>query len=90
MRSAFFLIAILLSGCASAPKSTMEQVGLRVAAQPAPSCESDHEGALAGGALTILPGETICVTLQVQGDSVVPVAVVSTADPANTLVVRLW
>jgi hypothetical protein len=90
MRSALIVVAILLGGCASAPKSEMERVALKVVADPKPSCQSGHEGALSGGALTILPGETICVSLQVRGDSVVPGAVVSSANPENTLIVRFW
>ena len=90
MKSAILVVAALLGGCASAPKSEMERVALKVVADPKPTCEPAHEGALAGGALTILPGETICVSLKVQGDSVVPDAVVSSISPESTLVVRLW
>jgi hypothetical protein len=90
MRLSALSVAILISGCASAPSSTMEKAGLRVVGEPAPACEPGHQGALTGGALTIVPGQTICLTLQLRGDSVVPVSVVSTVDPQNTLVVRLW
>jgi hypothetical protein len=90
MRSAAVLSLTLLTGCASAPPSTLEGIGLRVAGEAPPSCESGHESALSDGSVTIRPGQTICLTVQVQGSSVVPIAVVPTADSDNTLILKFW
>lgn len=86
MRLAMLLSLALLAGCASAPKSTFEQIGLRVAREGVPSCEPGHEGALVGGAVTIRPGQTICLALQVHGSSVLPVAVVPSGSKENVLI----
>ncbi len=90
MRSVAVLSLALFAGCASAPPSALEEVGLRVAGEATPACEPGHEGALSGGSVTIRPGQTICLNVQVDSSSVVPVAVVSTADSENTLILKFW
>ena len=90
MKFGIFYLALLLSGATLAQDSLMERVGIRVAKESPPSCETGHEGALAGGAVTILPGETICLKVKVTGDFVTPVAVVDVADPADTLILKFW
>ncbi|RYG98764.1 MAG: hypothetical protein EON58_06165 [Alphaproteobacteria bacterium] len=90
MHHSWVLFLFLFSCVAFAQDSSMEQVGLRLAKEPVPECQIGKEGSLAGGAVTILPGDTICLKTQIKGDSVVPVAVTSTADPEDTLIVSLW
>ncbi len=38
----------------------------------------------------IHPGETLCATLEVDGERVDPLTVTSSDDPENTLIVRSW
>lgn len=91
MRLVIMLLALLLiGGCASTPKSHFEQIGARVVGEPTPTCEAGHESALSNGSVTIRPGETICIALELRGDAVIPSRVVSTANPENTLVLRFW
>ena len=90
MKRVILLVAFLLAGCASVPKSTMETVGIRVAGEPVPECQSGHDNALSNGALTIRPGDIICVSLKTNGASVTPAQVVASADPKDTLVVKFW
>jgi hypothetical protein len=97
MRLVLVFLALTITSCAttaqetaSTPQSSMERVGLRTAKEPIPSCEAGHDASLSNGVVTIKPGETICLRLQVQGKSVSPVAVVSTAEKNNTLVLRMW
>jgi hypothetical protein len=90
MKRVILLGALLVAGCASAPKSTMDSVGLRVVAEPVPACQSGHDDALSNGMITIRPGETICVVLEVKGTSVSATRVVTSANPQNTLVVKFW
>jgi len=90
MRRVLILGLLVLGGCASAPKSTMEKVGVRVAAEPAPACQSGHDSAISNGVITIRPGETICVTLEANGTSVAPTRVVPSTTPQDTLVVKFW
>lgn len=89
MRLIALISLALLTGCASAP-ATFEQIGVREAGEAPPPCEPGHEDSLSGGAVTIRPGETICLTIQAQDNSVVPVAVVATANPENTLILKFW
>ena len=89
MRLIALLSMALLTGCASAP-ATFEQIGVREAGKAPPSCEPGHEDSLSGGSVTIRPGETICLTIQVQDSSVVPIAVVATANPEHTLILKFW
>jgi hypothetical protein len=90
MKRVIVLVAFLFAGCASAPKSTMETVGIRVAGELAPKCQSGHDNALSNGVLTIRPGDIICVSLKADGASVTPVQVVASANPKDTLVVKFW
>jgi hypothetical protein len=93
MKRAILLGTLLVAGCASAPKSTMEtmeKVGIRVAGEPIPECQSGHDSALANGILTIRPGDIICVSLETDGASVSPAVVVASANPKDTLVVKFW
>ena len=90
MRSAALLSLVLVAGCASAPPPTLDDIALRVAGEASPSCEAGHERALFDGSVTIRPGQTICVTVQVEGHSVIPTAVVPSADSGNTLVLKFW
>ena len=87
MRLIALLSLTLLTGFASAP-ATIEQIGVRDSGEVHPPCEPGHENSLSGGSVTIRPGETICLTIQVQDSSVVPVAVVTTANPQNTLILQ--
>jgi len=89
--------AALLASCKSAPpaipaseQSSLERVGIRTVAEPKPSCEAGHDAALSEGVLTLRPGDTICVRLEVHENSVVPAEVVTTSTAENTLVVRAW
>lgn len=72
-----------------ADPSAPEKLAVRVAKEPAPSCEPGHGDALVNGAVTIRPGQTLCIRLKVEGDVVRPEAVVSSRDSANTLVLRM-
>jgi hypothetical protein len=89
MKFIAFLSLAFLTGCASAP-ATFEQIGVREAGKAPPTCERGHESSLSGGTVTIRPGETICLTIQAQGDLVVPTAIVDTANPADTLILKFW
>jgi len=84
------LLAALLVGTASEPQSAPEEVFSKVATDPIPACGPGRTDALANGALTIMPGQTVCISVQARGDSVVPVAVVSAYTPDTTLVIRFW
>lgn len=90
MRRVILSGALLVAGCASAPPSTMERVGIRVTSEPVPVCQSGHDNALANDVLTIRPGETLCVSLQVDGAAVTALRVVASANTKDTLVVRFW
>ena len=90
MRFAAVFSLALLAGCASAPPSTMEDIALRVAPEAPPSCELGREGALSNGSITIRPGQVICLTVQVDGSSVFPIAVVPKADAPNTIILKFW
>jgi hypothetical protein len=89
MRLVILLGVLLVVGSAAA-QSTMDKVGLRVAAEPKPACQSGHDNALSNGVITIRPGETICVALQANGMSVVPARVVASATSQDTMVVKFW
>jgi len=89
MRLLAILSLSLLTGCASAP-ATFEQIGLREAGEAPPTCERGHESSLTGASVTIRPGETICLTIKTKDKSVVPTAVVATANPENTLILKFW
>jgi len=73
-----------------AQESSMERVGKRLLGDPAPACQAGYEGSLAGGAVTILPGQTLCLKLELRGESVLPVSVVSVANPEDTLILKFW
>lgn len=90
MRLLGLLLLALTVGCASNSTSNFERIGVRVGGEQRPTCEPGHEDALSNGAITILPGQTICVTVQVHGNSVVPLSVVSSEDPGNTLILKFW
>jgi len=68
--------------------SPFETIGERTDKIKTPECESGHEKAFANGVLAIKPGETICLTITMNGKTVVPVAVTETANPESTLVIR--
>jgi hypothetical protein len=74
----------------SAPQTNTERVGARIVKEPIPSCQPGHESALANGTVAIRPGETICLSLQVKGDVIALVQVVTPPDPKDVLVLRLW
>jgi hypothetical protein len=90
MKRVILLVAFSFAGCASASKSTMETVGLRVASEPVPECQSGHDNALSNGVLTVRPGDIICVSLETNGASVSPSQLVASANPKDTLVVKFW
>ena len=85
--------AILLAyGCASAPAPEIQRPApdVRTTGTPnaATSCNVGRPAALTNGAITIRPGETLCVELQSRGDSVVPVELLESASP-DALVLTL-
>lgn len=90
MKSVVLVAALLLTGIVFAEDGTMEKAGIKTAEDGPPACEAGHDDALKDGVVTIRPGETICVELQIRGDKVVPVATVSVANPDSTLVLRAW
>jgi hypothetical protein len=102
---------LALTGCASTPQSSAAsqvsapQVPPPQADTPSASksvydCQTARSAALVNGAVNIRPGETLCLRLQTQGESIVPVAIVERAtsdilvltfirkDRASTLIVR--
>lgn len=82
--------ALLLAGCASAPKSNYVNVAVKATRAPVPACEKGHEAALQNGTVTVRPGQTVCVELRLDGSRVVPVRVVAEIQGDNTLVLRAW
>src|SRR5262249_49362003 len=46
--------------------------------------------ALAHGVLTVRPGETICLSFRVEGETLSPLAVVDVTKHESTLVVKSW
>jgi hypothetical protein len=72
------------------PQTHVERVAAEIVKAPIPPCQSGHEGGLANGVVTIRAGETICLTLHVEGDSITLVRVVTPSDPKDVLVVKLW
>ncbi len=90
MKLKYFALAIILTGCASSPPSTVERVALETVKDPIPECVPGHEGALSNGIVTVRPGETVCIRLEVAGSSVTPAEVVSTNVEGSTLVLRAW
>ena len=81
---------LLLSPCALAQPLSMEEVALKLASEPLPKCSEVSDRALSAGAITLLPGDTICVSLDLRGDKAIPVAIVDHADPRQVLILRLW
>jgi hypothetical protein len=79
-------LLMLVGGCATSMPAEMKAISLKAASEPMPACESGHDDALVGGVLSIRPGQVICVELGNEGAAVVPVKIVSTRDPKNTLV----
>ncbi len=90
MRLLGLLLLALIAGCASNPRSNFEEIGLRVGGDPRPNCEPGHESSLSDGTITIRPGQIICVTVKVQGNSVVPLSVVSSEEPGKTVILKFW
>ena len=58
--------------------------------QQIPTCQAGHEASLAGGAVTILPGDVICISIRIEEGLVVPVGIVDKNDDGNAVVIRLW
>jgi hypothetical protein len=69
---------------------TTRGVGIRTVREGIPACEPGHEGALADGVVTIRPGETICLAVEVRGESVTPLAAVAPREPQGVVVLRFW
>jgi hypothetical protein len=70
--------------------TNFERIGLDAAKAPRPSCEQGREGALANGAITIRPGETVCFTVRAEGNSIAPSEVVASDSPDSTVVLSFW
>ena len=80
---------LIVAGCASAPPSPPSKpVPPPAAARPADAsnssrgrfdCRTDRASALVDGVVRIRPGETLCLQLQSQDDSVTPIAMVASA-----------
>jgi hypothetical protein len=83
-------MAMLVAGCTSTLPDNLERAMLETAEGPKPTCESGHDAALNGGVITISPGQVVCVQLRIEGDTIVPVSIVSAANPETTLVLRSW
>ena len=90
MKPAVLFVALLSTGNLSASESPAVNAALSTAKEGKPACAAGHDNALADGTVTIKPGETICVELQMRGDRIIPVAVVSVANQDSTLVLKAW
>ena len=90
MRATILVASFLSIGNASAEEWPAADAALQAAKDGKPACESGHPAALKGGVVTIKSGETICVELRLNGNSVSPVAIVSEADESTTLVLKAW
>ena len=90
MKLAFLLAIVASASLASEPPSAVNGNPTTKGFELRPACEAGHDDALTTGVLTIRPGQTICVQLRVDGDKVVPLAVVSIDGASNTLIVKSW
>jgi len=90
MKSVVLVVALLVTGNVLAEEGTVEKAGIKTAEDGVPACEAGHDKALKDGVITIRPGETICVDLQLRGKKVVPMAIVSVASPGKTLILKAW
>jgi len=82
----FGSVAVLLAaGCESAPPPATQHPAPEVrtpsATNSAANCQVGRPAALTKGAITIRPGEMLCVQLRSQGDSIVPIALLESASP---------
>ena len=84
------LLLALSSATVFGAEPTTEQVYVRASTEAVPVCETAHPGVLAKGIVTLKPGETVCLSLRVIGNSVVPTASTQSHDPKNTLVLKAW
>ena len=90
MKSVVLVAALLVTGNVLAEEGTVEKAATKAVEDGPPACEAGHDDALKDGVVTIHPGETICVDLELRGKKVVPVAVVSVASPGKTLILKVW
>jgi len=85
------LALLVAAGCVSA---VAHQLSRQFQVTPATlytatsACQVQRADALINGRLSIRPGETLCVQVQTQGDSIIPIALISDAT-AGTLVLTL-
>jgi hypothetical protein len=92
MRVSNPLSLLVVTACAVAQEpqqSSIEKLAVELAVEPPPGCTAGHEKAVSSGAVTIHPGETICVVLKVRGQSVIATGATST-NSDKTLVLRFW
>jgi hypothetical protein len=82
---AILSLAVLLiaAGCNSVPLATQVPTAPVTSSSSSPSESGCQVGrrALTNGTITIRPGETLCVQLQPQGDSIAPVALLTSPTP---------
>jgi hypothetical protein len=86
MKRAFAVFA-LIAGCTATPN--LERVALQSAQEPPPECQLGREAALIKDVVTVRPGETICISVEVRGNRIVPLKVESAATQ-STIVFKAW
>jgi hypothetical protein len=79
------LLATSAHSAEQAAQSPTERQAIRVVTEAKPTCTAGHEDAVSGGVVTIRPGETICVDLEISG-RVVSISGVTSVESEKTLV----
>lgn len=93
---AALLAAALLAGgaigCATAKKKRNPQEVANAAIKAGiPSCRPGRADSLAGGLVTVRPGETLCLSVAAEDGVVTPLAVLASASEGQpAIIVRVW